>query len=313
MSKITGKLTMIRLAVAVLVAAMTAACVFYASAATVTIPDTPVPLGQSVVYSPRTGSQQQSGGGATLDYSNCAEGYVMVKYSNGGKIKVQITRQGSHTYTYDLRSDGQYEVFPLTSGSGSYSIGVFANVSGQQYAQAMSARVDVQIKNSFLPYLYPNQYVNFNANSQTVAKGVEITQGAADQLGIVSAVYNYVIKNISYDTAKAQSVRSGYLPSVDSILASRKGICFDYAAVMATMLRSQGIPTRLEVGYVSGGAYHAWISTYITSVGWVNGVIQFDGKNWKRMDPTFASSAGGSSQIMQYIGNGSNYSVQYLY
>lgn len=306
-SEVFSRLVAVTMAAALLTLALPAA------AANVTIKDSPVPLGQSVVYTPQTGSQQESGGGATLDYSNCSEGYVMARYSGGGKIKVQITRQGGKTYTYDLRSDGQFEVFPLTGGDGTYSIGIFQNVSGSQYAQALSTSIGVQLNNGMLPFLYPSQYVNFNANSKTVSAGVEITKNVSDQLGIVSAVYNYVIQNISYDTVKAQNVRSGYLPDVDAILASRKGICFDYAAVMATMLRSQGIPTRLEVGYVSGGAYHAWISTYITSVGWVNNIIQFDGKSWKLMDPTFASSGGSSPQIMQYIGNGQNYSVQYLY
>ena len=48
-----------------------------------------------------------------------------------------------------------------------------------------------------------------------------------------------------------------------------KGICFDYAALMTAMLRSQGIPTKLEIGY-SGEVYHAWISTYIDEIGWVD-------------------------------------------
>ena len=39
------------------------------------------------------------------------------------------------------------------------------------------------------------------------------------------------------------------LPSVDETLKTKKGICFDYAALMTAMLRSQGIPTKLEIGY----------------------------------------------------------------
>ena len=56
------------------------------------------------------------------------------------------------------------------------------------------------------------------------------------------------------------------------------------------MLRSQRMPTRLEVGYM-GDVYHAWISIYTKETGWVNGIIEFDGKNWELMDPTFASSS----------------------
>ena len=81
---------------------------------------------------------------------------------------------------------------------------------------------------------------------------------------------------------------------------------------MTGMLRSQGIPSKLVVGY-AGTAYHAWISVWTEETGWVDGVIYFDSKTWHRMDPTFASSANRSDSIMQYIGNGANYTTKYLY
>ena len=107
-------------------------------------------------------------------------------------------------------------------------------------------------------------------------------------------------------------MRCGYLPVLDTVLAEKKGICFDYAALMAGMLRSQGIPCKLVVGY-AGTAYHAWISVWTEASGWVEGAIYFDGTTWQRMDPTFASSGKGSESIMKYIGDGSNYTVKYLY
>lgn len=267
----------------------------------------------AVLVPEASGTATGGGGGATVDYSNCDEGYIMAKFSGGGKIKLRVTRQASKTYTYDLRSDGKYEVFPLTSGNGTYTVEVFENISGNQYSQAMSTRFEVKLRNSLLPFLYPSQYVNFNSKSTTVAKGAELADDADDQLGVVGNIYNYVVKNISYDENKAKTVKPGYLPKVDAILESNKGICFDYAALMAAMLRSQNIPTRLEVGYVSGGAYHAWISVYVTGAGWINDIIYFDGKNWKMMDPTFASGGNQSSSIMKFIGNGKNYSTQYIY
>ncbi|MDR2933521.1 MAG: transglutaminase-like domain-containing protein [Oscillospiraceae bacterium] len=285
---------------------------------TVTIDEQPVPLSESasrVLKPTAPGTKVHANSSTTVDVSNVSEGYIMAKYTGtGSKIKLQIQKSGSKSvYTYNLSTSGSYETFPLTGGNGKYSIGVFENVSGNQYAQVLSASVDVQLRDSTLPFLYPNQYVNFSASSETVKKSNNLAQGASDQLGIVTSVYNYVVNNISYDTQKAKTVKSGYLPAVDKILSSKTGICFDYAAVMAAMLRAQRIPTRLEVGYVSGGVYHAWISTYINNVGWVNNVIYFDGKSWKMMDPTFASSGGQSSQIMEFIGNGSNYSTQYIY
>ena len=45
----------------------------------------------------------------------------------------------------------------------------------------------------------------------------------------------------------------------------------------------------------------------------MEGLIYFDGKVWKLMDPTFASSGNQSNKIMEYIGNGANYKAKYLY
>ena len=78
---------------------------------------------------------------------------------------------------------------------------------------------------------------------------------------------------------------------------------------MAAMLRTQRIPTRLEVGYV-GDVYHAWISTYIHGQGWINGIIHFDGNTWELMDPTFAST---SSSPKDFLTDRSDYLTKYVY
>ena len=117
--------------------------------------------------------------------------------------------------------------------------------------------------------------------------------------------------HFSYDYEKAKTVTSGYLPELDAVLAERKGICFDYAALMTAMLRSQEVPCKLVVGY-AGSVYHAWISVWTEDNGWIDGVIFFDGNTWKRMDPTFASSGEGDPEIMEFIQNGT-YHALYLY
>lgn len=100
----------------------------------------------------------------------------------------------------------------------------------------------------------------------------------------MQAVFDFVTKNFSYDYELAKTVQSGYLPVVDRVLEGKKGICFDYAAVMCAMLRSQNIPCKLVVGY-AGTTYHAWINVYIDGVGWVDKVIYFDGESWDADGP----------------------------
>ena len=244
----------------------------------------------------------------TVDASHTQEGYLMVSYSgSNSKVKLQITGSDEITYTYNLH-DG-YETFPLTSESGSYTVGVFENIEGTSYSTLFTQAIDVTIQDEFGPYLYANQYVNFSADSKVISKAMELSASANDDLEVIENVYNYIITNFTYDYDKAAAVQSGYLPDVDDVLASQTGICFDYAAVMASMLRCERIPTRLEVGYMDD-VYHAWISTYIKDKGWVNGIIEFDGNDWKLMDPTFAST---SSDPKDFLTQTDEYITKYVY
>lgn len=251
---------------------------------------------------------------AAIDASNTSDGYVMIKYTGSSKqaLKVLITGPSGVTYTYNLNIDGGYEVFPLSDGDGAYKMGVYQNISGTKYTTLFSKTVSVKLKDEFAPFLLPNQYVNYTEKSAVVKKAAELTKNCKDELEKVAVVYDYVINTLTYDKEKAKTVKSGYLPVVDEVLKEKKGICFDYAALMAAMLRSQNVPTKLVVGY-TGDIYHAWLNTYSQEKGWVEGVIFFDGITWKLMDPTFASSAKSNDKILEYIGNGDNYTAKFLY
>ncbi|MCL1807196.1 MAG: transglutaminase-like domain-containing protein [Oscillospiraceae bacterium] len=251
---------------------------------------------------------------SVIDYSNAKDGYIMAKYipKSTKNIKIIIKGPSDAQYQYSLKSGDVYEVYPLSDGNGKYTVGVYEQVDGSKYATVVSATVDVKLSDEFAPFIRPNQYVNYNKDSQTVKKAAELVKGKDTTLDKLAAVYNHVIKNLTYDKEKAKNVKSGYLPDVDEILKAGKGICFDYAAVMAVMLRSQDIPTKLVVGY-TGDVYHAWLTVYSKETGWIDSVVQFDGKTWKLMDPTFASTGNQSSDTMQYIGDGKNYTAKFLY
>ncbi len=249
---------------------------------------------------------------ASIDASNASEGYVMVAYlGDATKVRMLIETPAGNTYNYLMDLDGQYDVYPLSEGSGTYRIGVYENLHDDQYAMAFSQSVNVTLKDEYSMYLYPNAYVNFDGSSTAVAEGVSLAEGADNDLDVVTNVYHYIIKNISYDYDKAKTVQSGYVPDVDDTLATGKGICFDYASLMGAMLRSQGIPTRLEIGY-AGTEYHAWVSVYIEDVGWIDDIIEFDGKSWELMDPTLASYAK-KKTVKEHREDSSYYQLKYKY
>ena len=257
------------------------------------------------------GDKVTSNDAAIIDYSNASEGYICVSYIGSvSKVKLRITGSDEVTYTYDLHGNG-YEAFPLTSGSGQYDVTVYENIEGTSYSTCLHETVSADITNEFGPFLYPSQYVNFSATSKTVSKGAELVKPANTDLEAVTLIYDYITSNITYDYDKASDPPTGYTTDVDQILASGTGICLDYSAVMCSMLRSQRIPTRLEVGYAQD-AYHAWISVYIEDVGWLNDIIQFNGETWTLVDPTFGANTS-NTVLKKFIGDGTNYQLQKIY
>lgn len=274
--------------------------------------EAPPPPAVPVVLVPQaSGEKTESCDVAEVDYSHTEDGYVMVRFTGETEKRLKVLLKGPKTtYNYNLPK-GEWTVFPLSDGNGKYQLGIYRNVSGKQYATVMMAEFTAELTDEFAPFLRPNQYVNYSEATKAVAKGLEITEGREHPLEKVEAVYDYVVATLAYDYEKASSVKSGYLPVLDEVLESKKGICFDYAALMTAMLRSQEVPCKLVVGY-AGSTYHSWISVWTEESGWVDGAIFFDGHQWKRMDPTFASSSDGDEEILDFIQNG-KYKVKYLY
>lgn len=259
----------------------------------------------------QTGSVVYGNGITSIDASNTSDGYIMVSYKgSAAKAKIQITIPNGTVYTYTTTS-GRYETFPLTGGSGNYHIDVLENAYDNMYSLGFARDFSVTIADEFSPFLYPNQYVWYTEESNVVSLSKELSDQSYDDLSFVENVYYYVTKNVTYDDELAATVSTDYLPNVDKTIEIGKGICFDYASLMAAMLRSQSIPTRLEIGY-SGEAYHAWISVYLKETGWVDKIIEFDGSSWALMDPTLASNNSNRS-VQKYVGDGSNYTVKYSY
>ena len=247
--------------------------------------------------------------GAMLDLSMVNLGVVAAKGSSSSRLKFIIVVNNT-SYYYNMKNDGTPSVFPLTFGSANYKFRIMENTTGSKYRELYSNSTWVQLDDQFVPYLRNSDYVPYSADSACVKKAAELAAQAADAVGVVSKVYEYVVANITYDYNKANTVQSGYMSNPDSTLSTGTGICFDYAALTAAMLRSQGIPTKMVFGYVGAdGAYHAWNMFYTAETGWVTVSFQAPKDSWSRLDLTFC--AGGIDPA--YIGNGTNYSDVYYY
>ena len=237
------------------------------------------------IYPEATGAKVYESGDAVVDASNIDQGYVMVKMSSSKKIKVRIT--GANQYTYDLKGDGEYDVYPLQDGNREYSLVIYQQVKGNSYSQVLSRTLRPEMSDENAPFLCPNRYTWYTPDSAVVQLGKQLCEGLSSDQEKVNAVYQYVTSNIIYDYMAAMMViagqQTGYVPDLDEVLETKMGICFDYSALMGALLRSQGIPTQLVMGYADA-MYHAWNNVLI------------DGE-WVRYDATSAASF---TKISQY-------------
>ncbi|MDO4308885.1 MAG: transglutaminase-like domain-containing protein [Eubacteriales bacterium] len=245
-----------------------------------------------------------------LDVSNKEQGYMVVQTdASSSRVNIQMTGPDGVLYSYFV-DPGEDAVIPFTSGDGSYQILCYEQIGGDKYAALYSNTLEIALENPYLPFLYPNQYVDFSPESEACILAQSMLPEDATDVEALDAIYTYVTSNITYDEEKAQTVEAGYLPDIDETLHTGTGICFDYAALITAMLRARDIPCKLQIGYTSD-IKHAWIDVYIRSRGWVNQAISFDGETWTRMDPTFESNAEDAESMQDYIGDGDNYTTQF--
>ena len=246
------------------------ACVLIVSLAEVRMPEA-------------SGEKVKKDGDLTIDCSHMDQGYIMVKGKKGKKrLKVRVKTSGV-SLNYDLNNEGEYETFPLQFGSGKYQVALYKNASGKKYSEEGKVNLSVEMEDELSCFLYPNQYVNYTADSDCVVTACEICEGMTDQSQIYKTVCDYIKKNFVYDFIKSVSVKAGVLPDIEGCWKNRMGICQDLSAVTVAMLRSQGIPARLMIGTLGANTYHAWV------VAVVNGEEKF-------FDPTAELNASSKTE-----------------
>jgi transglutaminase-like putative cysteine protease len=126
-------------------------------------------------------------------------------------------------------------------------------------------------------FLEPSE--NIESNHETIRTMALNTFGGDSLLETIAGVTQWTYDNIEYDL--------GFYPetySALSTLASKKGVCDEFAVVAAAMLRAKGIPTRVATGLTfnpkegMGWNSHAWLQAFDPNTGWIS------------LDPTFGEA-----------------------
>lgn len=219
---------------------------------------------EGLVWPEASGDLVDSSDKLTIDYSHADEGYVMAHGpSTNQQLKLRVQKDGG-MLDYDLNGNEEWEIIPLQLGDGTYTFMLYVNAGGNKYAPGGKMTVSTALADPYEVFLIPSQYVYYEADTPAVAKSEEICAGLETDQQKYEAVREYIKANYEYDYDKAASrLPAGTLPSVDYIWDTGKGICQDLAALAACMLRVQGVPTQLVIGYVGGSYYHAWNNVII--------------------------------------------------
>ena len=214
------------------------------------------------VWPESPGTDVRTDGSLVVDASNMDKGYVMVKTGAPNKhgLKIRIS-SGKWQLNYDLNNIGNYEAFPLQLGSATYEVALYENVKGDKYASSGKVTLNAHLQNEYGAFLVPNQYVSYELWTSAVQKSDEIAAGK-DPAGVFNAVSQFIASEFQYDFVRAKTIPAGAKPDIDYCYDNRMGICQDLAAVTACMLRVQGVPAKLVIGYADK-YYHAWTTVVI--------------------------------------------------
>lgn len=124
---------------------------------------------------------------------------------------------------------------------------------------------------AFQPYLAPDKLVPTSGLPAEIA--AKVAAGKTGDLQKGRAIYDYVLANMRYDKSGTGWGRGDTLWACDA----KRGNCTDFHSLFISMARSQGIPSRFEIGFpiprdkhegeIPG--YHCWAEFYTAERGWV--------------------------------------------
>jgi hypothetical protein len=195
---------------------------------------------------------------------------------------------GKHTIIYDIVNPIGVEFLPNYENS-SYSQRVLQE---DEFSKRVIIEINLAPLNSKAPFPFSSQELpggmkyflnpekDIPANEgNIVAEAKKLTQDARTVHEAVSAIFNWIVDNHTYDAGR-NTPQDG-----KSVFYSKRGSCVGYTNLSIAMLRSVGIPARYAHGYlppgydwgiskkywgiqISGGGYHAWVEVFYPDIGW---------------------------------------------
>lgn len=120
-------------------------------------------------------------------------------------------------------------------------------------------------------YTNSNSLIDLESDEIVISKAAELREASESDEEFIDKVYK-LIRSMEYDQKlfdKNKETGRLYIPDINSKFEESKGICVDKSWMVALMLRSQGIPTKIVDGYQEFIGAHSWNEVLINGQ-WVH-------------------------------------------
>ncbi|MEX2007793.1 MAG: transglutaminase family protein [Candidatus Levyibacteriota bacterium] len=169
-----------------------------------------------------------------------------------------------------------------------------------QYTLAASQKIDVKVRGKAKVYLTPSKdelpqsmrSLYLKQSPYWQSENTQIKKIAQD-LKTPEAIYNYVVKTLSYDFSRV-TTNKPRLGAEKVLLAPTSAVCLEFTDLFIALARATGIPAREVNGYaytknsrerplsLVKDILHAWPEYYDS-----------ERKTWIMVDPTWGNTTGG--------------------
>lgn len=192
------------------------------------------------------------------------DGYLHIKsVAMGTNYLIQLKSLDGHIEYGYIPYSTNFQTVPLPD-TDKVTLALLEKAEGNFYKPLSSIEFRVDIKDKLKRYIMPNVFVYYDSSSLSTLTAKKRRASSNSDLDFIIKAFKMVYE-LPYDYEKYGNIEKlpdFYIPNVDDVLTSGTGICSDKATLLASLLRSQGIPTKYVTGEVAGNA-HAWNEVYI--------------------------------------------------
>lgn len=204
------------------------------------------------------------------DRRSTEQEYFLINFDPSAFIAMNTPRLISPLKTWDTTSfSSAYRVLSETSEAMPFEL--LDAVSDKDYAKTNAGLTEQEYQ----------WYTNYGKDQRIKDLGDRITEGLQLYWEKVQAIYEY-LKNGDYRYSLKPGIASDGDQLGRFLFDTKRGYCSYFAFSMALLLRSQGIPARVAVGFFidpDSGAFnyypilsnmaHAWVEVFFPGYGWI--------------------------------------------